>query len=170
MTWRQSAMVSIFSGGGGHGEVRGSWESIYWKLPLCDTNEDLRLRTSGLQNKFQNCQLVFGAFPVAQTVKDLLVVQELGFNHWVWKIPWRREWQPTPVLFPGEFHGQKNLAGYSPWSHRESDTIEWLSLSLYSWYLKSSLSLVNCFCHMYLQLSWLWHTLSPCHMPIYIFF
>ena len=28
------------------------------------------------------------------------------FNLWVGKIPWRREWQPTPVFLPGEFHGQ----------------------------------------------------------------
>ena len=32
---------------------------------------------------------------------------------WVRKIPWRRKWQPTPVFLPGEFHGQKSLAGYS---------------------------------------------------------
>ena len=30
------------------------------------------------------------------------------------KIPWRRAWQPTPVFLPGEFHGQRSLAGYSP--------------------------------------------------------
>ena len=28
-----------------------------------------------------------------------------GFDPWVGKIPWRREWQPTPVLLPGKFHG-----------------------------------------------------------------
>ena len=43
-----------------------------------------------------------------------------GFYPWVGKIPWRRPWQPTPVLLPGEPHGQRNLAGYSPWSRRES--------------------------------------------------
>ena len=32
-----------------------------------------------------------------------------------------REWQPTPVFLPGESHGQRSLAGYSPWGHRESD-------------------------------------------------
>ena len=37
------------------------------------------------------------------------------FSPWVGKIPWRRKWQPTPVFFPGESHGQRNLAGYSPW-------------------------------------------------------
>ena len=34
------------------------------------------------------------------------------------KIPWRREWWPTPVSLPGEFHGQRSLAGYSPWGCR----------------------------------------------------
>ena len=43
------------------------------------------------------------------------------------KIPWRREWQPTPVFLPGEFHGQRSLAGYSPWGCKESDMTEWLS-------------------------------------------
>ena len=36
-----------------------------------------------------------------------------GFNPWVRKIPWRRAWQPIPVL-PGESHGQRSLAGCSP--------------------------------------------------------
>jgi len=39
-------------------------------------------------------------------------------------MPWRREWQPTPVFLPGESHGQRSLAGYNPWGHKESDTIE----------------------------------------------
>ena len=42
------------------------------------------------------------------------------FNPWVWKIPWRRAWQPTPVFLPRKFHGQRSLAGYSPWGHKES--------------------------------------------------
>ena len=47
-----------------------------------------------------------------------------GFDPWVGKIPWRREWQPTPVLLPGESHGQRSLIGCSPWGRRESDTTE----------------------------------------------
>ena len=43
------------------------------------------------------------------------------------KIPWRRAWQPTPVFLPGESHGQRSLAGCSPWGHKESDTTEQLS-------------------------------------------
>ena len=38
-----------------------------------------------------------------------------GFNPRVGKIPWRRKWQPTPVLLPEEFHGQRSLVDYSPW-------------------------------------------------------
>ena len=37
--------------------------------------------------------------------------RRLGFDPWVTEIPWRREWQPTPVFLPGESHGQKSLAG-----------------------------------------------------------
>ena len=39
-------------------------------------------------------------------------------------ISWRREWQSTPVFFPGEFHEQRNLAGYTPWGCKESDMTE----------------------------------------------
>ena len=48
-------------------------------------------------------------------------------------VSWRREWLPTPVFLPGEFHGQRRMAGYSPWGHKESDTTERLSLPLDSW-------------------------------------
>ena len=40
---------------------------------------------------------------------------------------WRQAWQPTPVFLPGEFPGQRSLAGYSPGGPKESDTTEWLS-------------------------------------------
>jgi len=36
-------------------------------------------------------------------------------NSWVRKIPWRRKWQPTPVLLPGKSHEQRSLGSYSPW-------------------------------------------------------
>ena len=54
-----------------------------------------------------------------------------GFDPWVGKIPWRRAWLPVPVFLPGESHGQRSLAGYSPRGRKESDTtkrlIPWLS-------------------------------------------
>ena len=58
--------------------------------------------------------------------------QRHGFHPWVGKIPWgsarqptwRSAWQPAPVFLPGESHGQRSLAGYSPQSCKESDTTE----------------------------------------------
>ena len=49
------------------------------------------------------------------------------FNPWVEKIPWRKEWQPTPVSLPGESHAQRSLEGCSPRGRKESDMIEQLS-------------------------------------------
>ena len=55
---------------------------------------------------------------------------DLGSVPWVEKIPWRREWLPTPLFLPEEFHGQRSLAGYSPWGPKELDTTEQLTLYL----------------------------------------
>ena len=37
---------------------------------------------------------------------------------------WRRQWHPTPVLWPRKSHGQRSLVGCSPWGHQESDKTE----------------------------------------------
>ena len=50
-----------------------------------------------------------------------------SFDPWVGKMPWRREWQPTPVSLPGESHGQRSLVGDSPWGPKEWTTTEWLN-------------------------------------------
>ena len=52
-----------------------------------------------------------------------------GFDPWVRKIPWRREWQPIPVFLLGEFHGQRNLVSYNPQGGKELDTTDRLTLS-----------------------------------------
>ena len=60
----------------------------------------LLLRTTWGIHIYQKLAM-FGASLIAQMVK----------SPWVEKIPWRSKWQPTPVLLPGEYHGQRNLAG-----------------------------------------------------------
>ena len=67
----------------------------------------------------------------SQTRSGLLVAQRVknlpgrpGFDPWVKKIPWRREWVPTPVPLPGKSHGQRSPEGYSPWGRKKSDTTE----------------------------------------------
>ena len=66
-----------------------------------------------------------GFFLVAGLVKNLPAmwetqVQPLDLED----SPGKREWQPTPVFLPGEFHGQRSMVGYSPWGHKESDWTE----------------------------------------------
>ena len=66
-------------------------------------------------------------FPVDASSKEPAcnagVVRDTGSTRFR-KIPWRRKWQPTPVFFPGEPHGQRSLVGYSPWGRKESDPTE----------------------------------------------
>ena len=55
---------------------------------------------------------------------------------------WGRKWQPTPVFLPGESHGQRSLAGYSPWGRKESDMTERLSHTQNSFNLEVSLQII----------------------------
>ena len=71
--------------------------------------------------------LAQGASLMAQRLKHLPAMQNLEFNPWVGKIPWRRKWQPTSVFLPGESHGERSLVGHSPRGHKELDTTEQLT-------------------------------------------
>ena len=71
---------------------------ILWELPRCSSGKE----------------------PACQCWRH----QRPGFSPWVGKIPWRRAWQPTPVFFPGESHGQRSPVGYSLQGHTELDTTE----------------------------------------------
>ena len=61
----------------------------------------------------------------SQALQIYLPVQgdlgDAGFDPWVRKIIWSRKCQPAPIFLPERFHGQRSLAGYSPWGHKESD-------------------------------------------------
>ena len=75
---------------------------------------------------------------ITQRIKQIYIYiftiqYEPGFSPWGGKIPCRGEQLPTPGFWPGEFHGQRSLSGYSPLGSKESDMTEQLSLSL-SWY------------------------------------
>ena len=69
-----------------------------------------------LCNKYGNC------FPGGASGEELAYQcrrhMTCGLDPWVGEIPLRRAWQPTPVFLPGESHGQRSLAGYSPWGRR----------------------------------------------------
>ena len=85
------------------------------------TNKDLLYSTGN----FAQCHVaawVGGAYgwegSVAKWLRICLQCRRHWFSPWVRKSPCRRKWQPTPVLLPGESHGQRSLAGYRPWAHR----------------------------------------------------
>ena len=68
-------------------------------------------------------QVLIRAFLVAQMVKNLPAMQtRVQFLHW--KDPLEKGKATHPVFLPGEFHGQRSLAGCSQWGHKESDTTE----------------------------------------------
>ena len=58
---------------------------------------------------------------VAQVVKNLPAVWETWVQSLGWEDPVEKCMQPPPVFLPGESHGQKRLAGYSPWGRKESE-------------------------------------------------
>ena len=80
-------------------------------------------RSLGLSNFFYkgSDSKCFWASLVTQIVKQC---RRPRFNPWVRKSRWRREWLPTPIFFPGEFHGQRSLVGYNSWGCKGSDTME----------------------------------------------
>ena len=64
---------------------------------------------------------------VTQLVKNLPTMQETQVPSLGQENPLEKGMAPIPEFFPGEFHGQRSLAGYSPWCRQESDTTEWLT-------------------------------------------
>ena len=97
-------------------ETEGTWRireasrrqgGMFWDISCCS----LRVFLQTTQ------QVTLGCAKVALVVKSPSAnagdVKSWGFDPWVWKIPWRRAWQHTPVFLPGESCGQRRLARYS---------------------------------------------------------
>ena len=62
-------------------------------------------------------------------VKNLPAIHETGFDPWVEKFPWWREWLPTSVFLSGEFNGERSLEGYSLWGYKVLDMTEQLTFT-----------------------------------------
>ena len=85
-----------------------------WGLPW--TEEPGRLQSMRSQRVGKTERLHFLPFPDSSVgKKPACQCRRLGFSPWVGKISWRRKWQPTAIFLPGKSHGQRSLAGYSPW-------------------------------------------------------
>ena len=60
---------------------------------------------------------------VAQMVRNFPAMQETWVRSQGQEDPLEKGWQPTPLFLPGEFHGQRSLAGHNPWSCKKSGTL-----------------------------------------------
>ena len=105
--------------------------SLAWRIPW--TEEPGGLQSMGSQSRtglsdFTSLTICRSSL-IAQMVKIRLQHKRSRFNLWVRKSPWRKKWQPIPVLLPGKSHGQRSLVGCSPRGREESDTT---SLSLFT--------------------------------------
>ena len=105
---------------GGLGRFHGCIAAFYFHVK--------RRRYARQGKRCRNQRYFISSFPSIQCV--CLQCGRPGFDPWVGKIPWRRKWQPAPVLLPGNFHGQRSLVGCSPWGRKESDTTERLHFSI----------------------------------------
>ena len=65
---------------------------------------------------------------MGQTVQNLPAMQETGVRPLVWEDALEKGMATQPSILPGEVHGQKSLAGYSPWGCKEPDTTERLTV------------------------------------------
>ena len=82
---------------------------------------------------FYKIDMLYTDFPGGTNGKDsTFQYRRLRFDPWFIKIPWSRKWHLTQVFLPGKFHGQRSLAGYSPWGCKELDVTEQLKNKLYT--------------------------------------
>ena len=119
VSWRQSFSLGKEESPGDYGGCTTMWMCL---MPLGCVFKMVKMLNLML------CTSHHRGFSGGSVVKNLPTnVGDTGcwFHPYVRKIPWRRKWQPTPVGW--KFHGQKNIAGNSPWDCKESGTIEWVS-------------------------------------------
>ena len=107
-----------------------NWIIIFWQGTHLYFSEN-----SSQFFKF-NQFIYFGQKGGSDGIASCLQCGRPGFDPWVGKIRWRRQWHPTPVLLPRKSHGQRSLVGYSPWHHKESDTM----INLREWWCLNSIN------------------------------
>ena len=107
----------------------------YYQKPAIKSMQCLSKFQRHISQKYKNTPKIYIVLPKtlnslrgSPSVKNIhLQCRTPQFNPWVRKIPWRREWEPTPVFLPGKFRGQRSLVGYSPYGCKELDTTERLA-------------------------------------------
>ena len=129
--------VAREQGAGGVGSDREQVPVTLWGWWECSGSKSGGVHTWG----FLDGSVVKNMSASEADTRDTVSVPGLGRS-----IHWRRKWQPTPVFLSGKSHGQRSLAGYSPWSRKESDTTEHMNV------LKSTELYTLKLCEFYLNL------------------
>ena len=75
----------------------------------------------GVQEYFWISVFVFSRYYTQSGIAESYGSSIFSFLRKLHAFPWRRQWQPTPVLLPGKSHGQRSLVGYSSWGRKELD-------------------------------------------------
>ena len=89
-------------------------------------------------SKLEKSQVHLGVFPSSYgSCNQIPSPPELPSRSWFWVTVCQGKWQPTPVFLPGKFHGQRNLTGYRPWGHKESDTTKHMCTHIRGCYVKN---------------------------------
>ena len=106
---------------GWQSKVAGAMGSAHCSLQWSDHDNEMTWELVSPEQSFRLSTFTVDGFPGGTGGKEPACQckrhERYGFHPWVWKIPWRRAWQLTPVFLPGESHGQRSLMGYSPWGH-----------------------------------------------------
>ena len=77
-------------------------------------------------------------------IKNLQEMQETRVGSLGQEDPFERKGQPTPVFLLGKSHGQRNLVSYSPWGHKESDTIDHIHTNTHEFSYLESVDSLSC--------------------------
>ena len=108
--WLEMYHIDIFS-------CRGGWNAgLSFRVGQGTANKSRVLVIRNMSGAIHEASQVaqWNPLPMQETQRCM----RHRFDPWLRKIPWRRAWQSTPVFLPGESHGQRSLAGYSPWGHK----------------------------------------------------
>ena len=122
--WRSTDVPGVLTGQLSSPPEAGFWGDRPFRTHIIECGQE---QERGWEGERQNHHpLLFGFFRAKKLGTGLSCgsdskCRKPGFDSLVEKIPWRREWQLTPVLLPGKFRGQRSLVGYSLWGHKELD-------------------------------------------------